>query len=1156
MGYLGYQLAATGMLVFYLAISWITSGLLNLQGTTLWVVRSLLSALGFGLYGLGWWWWSRREQRKSSTAAVSAQAAATPEIDYLIREAEARLRTSHLGRNARLRNLPAVFVIGGSGAAKTSTVLNSGVEPELLAGHVYQDNLVATTRTANFWFTRRAVLVEAGGGLLEDAAAWRRLVRRLTPDGVRTLFSRRQSPGRAAIVCFDCEQFLQPSAAESITIAARALQARLAEIAQIYGTALPVYALFTRMDRIAWFPDWAANFTNQEVAQVLGVTVPIRTHEAGVYADEQTSRLSAAFDCLFRSLCDKRPGLLSLEHDPKKQPGVYEFPRELRKLRGLAVQFLVDLCRPSHLRASPFLRGFYFSGVRPVSIREEAPALRNAEPAGVSGGSASGIFDQRRFQPVASPAPAQAGGFRQVPQWVFLSRFFSEVVLEDRVTQGRSVRSDLLRRALLTGGTAIGLAAALLFTVSYARNHALESQVLEAARGITYEAAAQDVPSLDSLERLETLRVALATLTRYRLEGPPWPMRWGLYVGDDLYPGVRGAYYRRFHQLLFGSTQAGLLNWLRQLPPAPGPNDEYAPTYDTLKAYLITTSHHEKSTRMFLSPVLSNRWAAKRTVDGRRMRLVQAQFDFYSEDLKIANPYSPENDGMAIQRARRYLAQFGALDRIYQFMLAEASRKNPPVNFNRQFPGSGAYVINNRDIAGAYSKEGWAFMQEAFRHADRYYEGEEWVLGSSASTVSDRAKLEQDLQQLYRKDFYGRWRQYLANSAVAHYASLDDAARKLNQLSGNQSYLMALFCVASGHTSAASEELRTAFQPVQYVEPPGCTDRYLNASNQPYMNVLVSLGTSIEQAARSARGPNDPAVAQTLAEAANARKVTRLVAQNFRVDREGRVEQMVQKLMEDPITHAEALLGALGPAQLNAEGKRFCAEFLELTNKYPFNSASRIDATLAELSGILRPVDGRLWAFYDGSLKNQLVRQGDEYVVKAGSEIRITPAFAAFFNRAARFSRALYGEAGREPRLAYTMRALPAQGVTSVTLSLDGQVLKSAGKGGDAKQFVWPGSATQGAILAGSLGGPDLGFIRHDGLWGAFRFFADADRFQQAGTVYSLQWVPRQGQSGQPMTLSGGQPLELPFALDLAGAPPIFQKGYLAGFQCVSVVAQ
>ncbi len=118
---------------------------------------------------------------------------------------------------------------------------------------------------------------------------------------------------------------------------------------------------------------------------------------------------------------------------------------------------------------------------------------------------------------------------------------------------------------------------------------------------------------------------------------------------------------------MFGATQQALLDWLRRLPQKPGPNDEYTPTYNTLKGYLITTSHHEKSTRAFLSPLLMERWAAGRPVDGDRSSLARKQFDFYSDELFISNPFSSDNDGNAVEGARAYLAQFNAGERIYQF---------------------------------------------------------------------------------------------------------------------------------------------------------------------------------------------------------------------------------------------------------------------------------------------------------------------------------------------------------------------------------------------------------------------------------------------------------------------------------------------------------
>jgi type VI secretion system protein ImpL len=186
------------------------------------------------------------------------------------------------------------------------------------------------------------------------------------------------------------------------------------------------------------------------------------------------------------------------------------------------------------------------------------------------------------------------------------------------------------------------------FIVSFVNNRELESQVVNAAQGMSgVQLTAQQLPPLDALNRLETLRQSFETLAQYQQDGAPFRMRWGLYAGDALYPDVQKIYFRYFRTLLFAQTQAGLLQTLSSLPAAPGASDQYGPAYDTLKAYLITTSNHDKSTRLFLAPVLSKAWAGTREIDSDRTQLAQKQFDFYSDQLKLANPFSSENDTLA-----------------------------------------------------------------------------------------------------------------------------------------------------------------------------------------------------------------------------------------------------------------------------------------------------------------------------------------------------------------------------------------------------------------------------------------------------------------------------------------------------------------------------
>ncbi len=1149
----------------YLVVVWFLGSLLGLKGGELWILRGGLALIG--LLGMVVYLWYRFKSTAGQVSGASASGAGSSEtageVDLVARDAEAKLGSSGLGRGASLAGLPAILILGREGSAKSSTVIHSGLDPELLAGHVYQENLVAPTRAANLWFARKILLAEAGGRLLGDPGQFSRLLRRLRPGTLAPLFGRGVQAPRAAVVCFSVEEFTQPGAADAVQAASRRLRATLEQTAQAFGGRLPVYVLFTKCDRIPFFTEFVRNLSSEEAGQVAGVTLaPLVGQAEGVYAERETARLAEAFNGLFYSFCDRRPDFLAREQDPAALAGVYEFPRELRKLRPALVQFLVDLCRPSQLQAGPYLRGFYFSGVRPIVTQEAAPAARPREQRPASGAlaGATSVFQAGGMGQPAAEAPRVMTS-RKVPQWLFLPHLFNDVLLADLMSAGAAgsgARVGSLRKALLAAAASLALLYTIALIVSYSGNRSLESRALEAVRATgTVQVAAFEAPSAENLARLDTLRQALEELTSYQKDGAPLRLRWGLYTGDDLYAAVRRAYYSRFYRLLFGGTQLGLVDSMRRLPAAPAPTDDYGAAYNALKAYLITTSHHDKSTRLFLSPVLMKQWMEGKNVDAARQDLARKQFDFYSEDLKLSNPFSTENDSLVVERARRYLSQFAGVERVYQFMLSEAARQNPGVTFNQQFPGSAQVVINNKEIPGGFTKGGFDFMQKAIPNADRYFAGEQWVLGDQGGGGIDRAQMEKQLRDRYSADYVAQWRAFLQATTVVRYANLKDAATKLTALSGNQSPLLAAFWVVSQNTAVASDPIKSAFQPVQAVVSPESKDRYIGPSNTNYMNALVSLQASVEQASGGTSGPNDPALGQITNLATSAKVLTRQMAQAFRIDPEGKVEVTTQKLLEDPILQVESLIRAMGPGELNAKGAAFCAAYKQLMSKYPFQANATAQATLQEVNAVFQPGQGALWTFYDSTLRNYLTKQGSQYASNPSGGIALNPAFVAFFNHAAGFSDAVYPGGSSAPRLAYTLRGSAPQAVQSLTLSIDRQSL-NVPRGRQVSQgFIWPGAGSQEVRLTGKFGGgPDLAFASYDGLWAVFEFFGDADRWQTSGNVHRLDWVLRQGRAAKPLTLPDGSPLTVTFELEMPGGAPVFQKGFLSGMGCVARVAQ
>ena len=1152
---------AGAALIGYLVMAWVMGSVLHLDRSRFYVLFSILAVLGIGATAIFLWFWQKTHKSAGDGSQSAGKVDKDDEIDALVREAEARLASSNLAKGAKLANLPTVFVIGDAGSTKTSTILHSGLDPELLAGSVYQDTNVIPTRLANVWFARGMIFVEAGGKLLAEPQRWLHLLQRLRPGRLMSAMRSEQAP-RAAIVCLDAETFVRQGAADALTLASRNLQKRLAELSQEFGISFPVYVLFTKMNRLAFFEDFVRNLTSEEAGQVLGATLPLYLQNvSGVYAEEEGKRLSAAFDRIFYSLADHRVAFLPRENDSLKVPGAYEFPREFRKLRGGLVQFLVDLCRPSQLRVSPFLRGFYFSGVRPVIVQDAPVAAPRPSAAQKSpfeaASSATGFFQTGAGAAPPPPIVPTGTGTRKVPQWLFLSHLFAGVIQRDKAAlgaSGSSTKTSTLQRILLAAAAVIFLILAVGFTVSFSGNRALENEAIEAARGIPAgEGGGMNLPTPEALQKLETLRQSLVKLTDYEVNGAPLGLRWFLYTGESIYPTVRQLYYARFNQLLFLQTQGKMLASLRMVSIPPAPTDDYATTYDTLKAYLITTSEFKRSSK-WLSPVLVNRWSAGRQVDSI-LPLATRQFDFYSEDLLRGNPFTEKNDLAAVDRARMHLSKFSGTEQIYQFMLSDASRRAKKINFNEQFPGSAEVVVNNVNVPGAFTRAGWAAMQENLAKADKFFGGERWVLGDYAAAKPEAAKLEEELRNRYTSDYLAKWREFMNGSRVVRYGGLQDAARKLNTLSGAQTPLMALFWVATQNTALGSQKLTDAFDSVQKVVPPPATVvQYVWPTNQEYMGSLASLQMAINQVVNTPAGPApDPALAMPVRQSAdNARSVVKKMGYTFKIDPEAHLEMVTTKLLEAPIEYADALTKGMGSGEINAKARQFCTSFAGITGKFPFNPTAAAEITVQELNAIFRPGDGRLWAFYNDTLQRFLQKQGSQYVVNPAGGIQLTPAFVSFFNTAAHFSDAMYPGGATAPSFRYSLTPQRSDQIKEMSVTIDGQT----NKGTSAKQYVWTGSPSHGVHISAKLsGGSDLDFQDREGPWALFRFFADADRWAQSGTGYSMEWIVRQGREGRPVTV-GGKELTYRFTVDTSGAAPVFQKDFLMGMRCISQAAR
>ena len=188
---------------------------------------------------------------------------------------------------------------------------------------------------------------------------------------------------------------------------------------------------------------------------------------------------------------------------------------------------------------------------------------------------------------------------------------------------------------------------------------------------------------------------------------------------------------------------------------------------------------------------------------------------------------------------------------------------------------------------------------------------------------------------MYYADFLDEWRGYIKSASVVKYASLKDAATKLNQLSGNQSPLLELFSLASTNTDVDDPTIKNSFQPVQTVVPPGSTDKFVAPPNQNYMQALVALQTSIEAIADQPGQPSDQAAAPAIASAQQATGTAKQMAQAFRPDPEGHVDTNSQDCSKSRSSGYSACCGRWRWPNSTPKAKDLCGKMRPLAGEIP-----------------------------------------------------------------------------------------------------------------------------------------------------------------------------------------------------------------------------
>ena len=407
------------------------------------------------------------------------------------RGAGAARRSRGKGATPKLGALPVLLVLGPEGSTKTTTIVRSGLEPELLAGDVFRGETVAPTAGVNVWFAQNTVDRRSG-----RAARRRRAGVAAARARAAAAQPRVGAHGQAAAAAARASS---ASAATSSTsrAAARPCRRRRARSARgsakqpkaVRRSAADVRGVHQARCRSALRGIRAQPHGGRSArAARRAASSPTRAARARTPIASRRA-LDAAFDGavhVARRATARRRWRASMARSGSR--GAYEFPREFGKLQAARRRL------PARDRAAERAGGE--PGAARLLLRRRAGGVRHARrprrrvrsPQRRRGGA---VGDRGVLGPSAArsaPRRPPRAATRKVPRWDFLPRFLREVVFGDEAAvrlTAAGARVGFWRRVGLgdrasSRRSLLGIA----FMISYSGNQQLESAATDATRGI------------------------------------------------------------------------------------------------------------------------------------------------------------------------------------------------------------------------------------------------------------------------------------------------------------------------------------------------------------------------------------------------------------------------------------------------------------------------------------------------------------------------------------------------------------------------------------------------------------------------------------------------------------------------------------------------
>jgi type VI secretion system protein ImpL len=527
------------------------------------------------------------------------------------------------------------------------------------------------------------------------------------------------------------------------------------------------------------------------------------------------------------------------------------------------------------------------------------------------------------------------------------------------------------------------------------------------------------------------------------------------------------------------------------------------------------------------------------------------------------------------ENLRRVVKGMPARERVYAEVKARAATRFPPMTVARLVEDADREIVaGSYAISGAFTREAWdGFIDDAFKEASmKETRADDWVLKTATqddlTLEGSPEQIRKALVQLYKAEYVQEWQKFLQGVTVKEFGSFEQAVISMNRLGDpaaspvgrlitelyeqtswdnpsllnerlakgqkgfvdwfKQSILRMAPSRVEVKVDVASGQAAVPMGPIGK-EFAGLTRLMITRDNstppliRTYLESLSKIRTRFNQIKN--QGDHGPAsrqlMLQTLEGTSELSEALKLVEEQMLAGQTEAAKATLRPLLVRPLIQSYAVIVPAAETELN---RIWAAQVHEpfqrtLAGKYPFDRASRLEATPGEMTKLFGP-EGGVAKFSEQALGALVVRRGDTITPRTWADIglRLRPEFATGFQvwvapiagqggGGGASGGGGGGGGGTEAQTNFQMLPMPVPGLAEYTVEVDGQQMRYRNAVASWTNFVWPGQGTPGVRITGvATDGRTIEFLNEPGGYGLEKMINKARRRKLDSNVFELSW--------------------------------------------------